>query len=47
MATFSFSTVCSQLGPNDCVDTFSMSEYLVAHYVPPGTVCIQCSAGGE
>ena len=24
-----------------------MSENLVSRYVPPGTVCIQCSVGGE
>ena len=24
-----------------------MSENLVFRYVPPGTVCIQCSVGGE
>ena len=40
-------TVRSQLGPNDCVDTVSMSENLVILYVPRGLVCIQCSVGGE
>ena len=37
----------SQLGPDDCVDnvTISMSEVIL--YVPPGTVCIECSVGGE
>ena len=37
----------SQLGPDDCVDnvTISMSEVILC--VPPGTVCIECSAGGE
>ena len=39
-------TVPSQLA-NDCVDTVSMSENLVSRYVPPGTVCIQYSVGGE
>ena len=24
-----------------------MSGYLLTRYVPPGTVCIQCSVGGE
>ena len=46
-SSFSSSAVRSQLGPNDCVDTVSMSENLVYRYVPPGTVCIQCSVGGE
>ena len=46
-STFSPSAVRSQLGPNDCVDTVSMSENLLSRYVPPGTVCIQCSVGGE
>ena len=45
--SFTFSTVHSQLGPNDCVDTVSMSENLLRRYVPPGKVCIQCSVGGE
>ena len=37
----------SQLGPDDCVDhvTISMSEVILC--VPPGTVCIECSVGGE
>ena len=46
-SSFTSSAVRSQLGPNDCVDTVSMSENLVIRYVPPGTVCIQCSFGGE
>ena len=46
-SSFSSSAVRSQLGPNDCVDTVSMSENLLIRYVPPGTVCIQCSVGGE
>ena len=41
---FSSSTVRSQL---DCVDTVPMSENLLIRYVPPGTVCIKCSVGGE
>ena len=47
IATFFFTTVRSQFGPNDCVDTVSMSGNLLILYVPPGTVCIQCSVGGE
>ena len=46
-SSFSSSTVRSQLGPNDCVDTVSMSGNLLTRYVPPGRVCIQCSVGGE
>ena len=44
---FISSTVRSQLGPNDCVDTVSISENPLASCVPPGTVCIQCRVGGE
>ena len=44
---FLISTVRSQLGPKDCVDTVSMSDNLLTRYVPPGTVCVQCSVGGE
>ena len=46
-SSFSSFTVRSQLGPNDCVDTVSMSENLLSRHVPPGTVCIQCSVGDE
>ena len=46
-SSFCSSTVRSQLGPNECVDTVSMSENLLTRYVPPGPVCIQCSVGGE
>ena len=37
----------SQLGPEDCVAhlTISMSEDVVP--IIPGTVCIECSVGGE
>ena len=37
----------SQLGPDDCVAnvTISMSENVVS--IIPGTVCIECSVGGE
>ena len=37
----------SQLGPDDCVDNviISMSEVILC--VPPGTVCIECSAGSK
>ena len=37
----------SQLGPDDCVAnvTISMSEDVVPSI--PGTVCIECSVGGE
>ena len=44
---FFLCTARSQLGPNDCVDTVSMSENLLSRHVRPGTVCIQCSVGGE
>ena len=46
-SSFSSCTVRSQLGPNDCVDTVSMSENALIRYVRPGIVCIQCSVGGE
>ena len=37
----------SQLGPDDCVDNVTISMSKVILYVPPGTVCIECSVGGE
>ena len=37
----------SQLGQKDCVDnvTLLMSDAIIP--LPPGTVCIECSGGGE
>ena len=43
---FSDSTVRSQLGPDDCVDNVTISTSDVRIFVPPGTVCIECSVGG-
>ena len=37
----------SQLGPDDCVDNVTIAVSEVILYVPPGTVCIECSVGGE
>ena len=37
----------SQVGLDDCVDNVTISMSDVILYVPPGTVCIECSVGGE
>ena len=39
--------VRSQLGPDDCVDNVTISMSNIILHVPPGTVCIECSVGGE
>ena len=39
--------VRSQLGPDNCVDNVTISMSNVILHVPPGTVCIECSVGGE
>ena len=37
----------SQPGPDDCGDTVAISMSGVIISIPPGTVCIDCSVGGE
>ena len=37
----------SQLEPDDCDDTVTISMSGVIIPIPPGTVCIECSVGGE
>ena len=36
-----------QLGPDDCVENETISMNGVVLYALPGTVCIECSVGGE
>ena len=44
---YSLIPVHLQLGPDDCDDNVTISMNGVILYVPLGTVCIECSVGGE